>query len=136
MANPREKKTGKGAVVGSIRFSPVPGPPQDDPPDQLTRKDGDAEPSPGRQQRAQQAGEDDQRQRGVHRLCYTGSARLPKLWPAGAVVLSGGLTVFRWMVFFVMILAGILAFVTWVMGVPIPGLSQFGIQQPTSPFGP
>jgi hypothetical protein len=43
---------------------------------------------------------------------------------------------FRWMVFFVVILAGILAFVTWVMGVPIPGLSQFGIQQPTSPWGP
>ena len=35
-----------------------------------------------------------------------------------------------------LVLAGILAFVTWVMGVPIPGLSQFGIQQPTSPFGP
>jgi len=43
---------------------------------------------------------------------------------------------FRWMVFFMLILAGILAFVTWVMGIPIPGLSQFGIQQPTSPFGP
>jgi len=42
---------------------------------------------------------------------------------------------FRWMVFFMLILAGILAFVTWVMGIPIPGLSQFGIQQPTSPFG-
>ena len=43
---------------------------------------------------------------------------------------------FRWMVFFILILAGILAFVTWVMGVPIPGLSQIGIQQPQSPFGP
>jgi hypothetical protein len=43
---------------------------------------------------------------------------------------------FRWMVFFVLILAGILAFVSFVMGVQIPGLSQFGIQQPTSPFGP
>ena len=43
---------------------------------------------------------------------------------------------FRWMVFFVLILAGILAFLTLVMVVTIPGLSQFGIQQPTSPFGP
>ena len=43
---------------------------------------------------------------------------------------------FRWMLFFVLILAGILAFVSWIMGVDIPGLSQFGIQQPTSPFRP
>jgi hypothetical protein len=43
---------------------------------------------------------------------------------------------FRWMVFFVLILAGILAFVSWVMGIDIPGLSQFGIQQPRSPFQP
>ena len=56
----------------------------------------------------------------------------------GAVPLffPDGRPMFRWMLFFVLILAGILAFVTWVMGVPIPGLSQFGIQQPTSPFGP
>ena len=40
------------------------------------------------------------------------------------------------MVFFVLILAGILAFVSFVMGVQIPGLSQFGIQQPASPFAP
>ena len=43
---------------------------------------------------------------------------------------------FRWMVFFVLILAGILAFVSWIMGIDIPGLSQFGIQQPASPFQP
>ncbi len=41
---------------------------------------------------------------------------------------------FRWLLFFVLILAGILAFVSWVMGIPIPGLSQFGIQQPSSPW--
>ena len=40
------------------------------------------------------------------------------------------------MVFFVLILAGILAFVSFVMGVQSPGLSQFGIQQPASPFQP
>jgi hypothetical protein len=44
--------------------------------------------------------------------------------------------VFRWLLFFVLIVAGILAFVSFVMGVPIPGLSQFGIQQPSSPFQP
>jgi hypothetical protein len=43
---------------------------------------------------------------------------------------------FRWLLFFVVILAGILAFVSFVMGVEIPGLSQFGIQQPGSPFQP
>jgi hypothetical protein len=42
----------------------------------------------------------------------------------------------KWMLFFIMILAGILAFVTFVMGDPIPGLSWFGIQQPSSPFQP
>jgi hypothetical protein len=41
---------------------------------------------------------------------------------------------FRWMLFFVLVLAGILAFVSWVMGVDIPGFSQFGIQQPSSPW--
>jgi len=44
--------------------------------------------------------------------------------------------VFRWLLFFVLILAAILAFVSFVMGVDIPGLSQLGIQQPSSPFGP
>jgi hypothetical protein len=43
---------------------------------------------------------------------------------------------FRWLLFFVLILAGILAFVSWVMGIPIPGLSQFGVQQPMSPMQP
>ena len=42
----------------------------------------------------------------------------------------GERVVFKWMVFFVLILAGILAFVSWVMGVPIPGLD--GLQQ--NPF--
>src|ERR1700693_2048835 len=42
----------------------------------------------------------------------------------------GERTVFKWMVFFVLILAAILAFVSWVMGVPIPGLD--GLQQ--NPF--
>lgn len=42
----------------------------------------------------------------------------------------------RWMLFFILILAGILAFVSFVMGVPIPGLTQLGIQQPASPFQP
>jgi hypothetical protein len=43
---------------------------------------------------------------------------------------------FRWLLFFVVILAGILAFVCFVMGIPIPGLTQLGIQQPSSPFQP
>ncbi len=42
----------------------------------------------------------------------------------------------RWMLFFVLVLAGILAFVSFVMGIPIPGLSQFGIQPPSTPFEP
>ena len=33
--------------------------------------------------------------------------------------------VFKWMVFFILVLAGILAFVSWVMGIPIPGFSGF-----------
>ena len=36
------------------------------------------------------------------------------------------------MLFFVLILAAILAFVSWVMGIPIPGFSGFG----QNPFGP
>jgi hypothetical protein len=44
--------------------------------------------------------------------------------------------VFRWLLFFVLVLAAILAFVSFVMGIPIPGLSQFGIQQPSTPFQP
>ena len=43
---------------------------------------------------------------------------------------------FRWLLFFVLILAGILAFVSFVMGIPIPGLSEHGIQSPSSPFSP
>jgi hypothetical protein len=43
---------------------------------------------------------------------------------------------FRWMLFFILILAAILAFVSYVMGVPIPGLTQLGIQQPSTPFQP
>jgi hypothetical protein len=43
---------------------------------------------------------------------------------------------FRWLLFFVLIVGGILAFVSFVMGVPIPGLSQFGIQQPALPYQP
>jgi len=38
--------------------------------------------------------------------------------------------VFKWLVFFVLILAAILAFVSWVMGVPIPGFSG----RPQNPF--
>ena len=35
---------------------------------------------------------------------------------------------FKWLLFFVLILAAILAFVSWVMGVPIPGFSaQFSV---------
>jgi len=40
----------------------------------------------------------------------------------------------RWLLFFVLILAAILAFVSFVMGIPIPGLNQLGIQQPATPF--
>ena len=42
----------------------------------------------------------------------------------------------RWLLFFVLILAAILAFVSFVMGIPIPGLSLLGIQQPATPFQP
>jgi hypothetical protein len=41
------------------------------------------------------------------------------------VVLPGRTDVFKWLLFFVLVLAGILAFVTWVMGIPIPGFSGF-----------
>jgi hypothetical protein len=44
--------------------------------------------------------------------------------------------VFKWLLFFVFVLAGILAFVSFVMGIPIPGLSEHGIQAPSSPFEP
>jgi hypothetical protein len=43
---------------------------------------------------------------------------------------QGERVVLKWLVFFVLILAGILAFVSWVMGVPVPGLD--GLQQ--NPF--
>ncbi|HEY8678399.1 MAG TPA: hypothetical protein VIN39_07190 [Candidatus Dormibacteraeota bacterium] len=42
---------------------------------------------------------------------------------------------FRWMVFFLLIVLGIVTFVAFVLGVPIPGLSQSGYQ-PSSPFSP
>jgi hypothetical protein len=42
---------------------------------------------------------------------------------------------FRWMVFFFLILGVIVAFVAYVLGMPIPGLSQSGYQ-PTNPFNP
>jgi hypothetical protein len=112
------------------------GPPQHDPADELPHQHGNPQPAAGRQQRAEEASQHDDGQVGVHRLVIPVGRGYLKLWPADAVVLPGGSTMFRWMLFLVLILAGILAFVTWVMGVPIPGLSQFGIQQPTSPFGP
>ena len=33
-------------------------------------------------------------------------------------------------------LTATVAFVSYVMGIPIPGLSQLGIQQPSTPFQP
>ena len=42
---------------------------------------------------------------------------------------------FRWMVFFFLILGAILAFVAFVLGMPIPGLTQSGYQ-PNGPFNP
>lgn len=42
---------------------------------------------------------------------------------------------FRWMLFFFVILGGIVAFVAFVLGMPIPGLTQSGYQ-PSSPFSP
>jgi hypothetical protein len=38
----------------------------------------------------------------------------------------------KFMLFFILILAAILAFVSWVMGIPIPGFSGFS----HNPFGP
>ena len=32
---------------------------------------------------------------------------------------------FKWMLFFVLVLGLVLAFVSWVMGVPIPGFDGF-----------
>jgi hypothetical protein len=46
-------------------------------------------------------------------------------WGPVCVALPGRTGVFKWMVFFMLVLAGILAFVSWVMGVPIPGFSGF-----------
>jgi ABC-type polysaccharide transport system permease subunit len=43
---------------------------------------------------------------------------------------------FKWMLMFVFVLGVILAFVSFVMGVPIPGLDWIGVQQPSSPFQP
>jgi hypothetical protein len=40
------------------------------------------------------------------------------------------------MIFFVVVLMGIVAFVAWVMGVPIPGLSDTQYYQPNLPFQP
>jgi hypothetical protein len=42
---------------------------------------------------------------------------------------QGERDVFKWLLFFVVVMAGILAFVSWVMGVPIPGFSGF-LQNP------
>ena len=42
----------------------------------------------------------------------------------------------RWMLMFVLVLGLITGFVLFVLGVPIPGLSWLGIQQPSSPFSP
>jgi hypothetical protein len=41
----------------------------------------------------------------------------------------------RWLLLYLLILMGIVSFVAFVMGVPIPGLSQSGYQ-PSSPFSP
>jgi hypothetical protein len=40
--------------------------------------------------------------------------------------------VLKWLLFFLLILGGILTFVLWVLGVPVPGLSP----GPDSPFSP
>ena len=43
---------------------------------------------------------------------------------------------FRWLLMFLVILVAIVSFVLYVMGVEIPGLAYFGIQQNPSPFQP
>ena len=47
---------------------------------------------------------------------------------------------FKWMLMFVAVLGLILAAVSFVMGVPIPGVdwiaNWIGVQQPSSPFQP
>jgi hypothetical protein len=55
---------------------------------------------------------------------------------AAAVIRLERGTMLRWLLFFVLVLAGILAFVSFVMGIPIPGMTQLGIQQPSTPFQP
>ncbi len=40
---------------------------------------------------------------------------------------------FRYLLFFFLILGGIVAFVAFVLGIPIPGFEQY---QPSSPFAP
>jgi hypothetical protein len=42
----------------------------------------------------------------------------------------------RWLVFFCLILVVILAFVSFVLGVPIPGLEPYTPSSPFSPGGP
>jgi hypothetical protein len=42
-----------------------------------------------------------------------------------ALFFQGERAVFKWLLFFVLILGVILAFVSWVMGVPIPGFDGF-----------
>ena len=39
----------------------------------------------------------------------------------------------RWLVLYLLIVVGIVAFVAFVLGVPIPGLTEY---QPSSPFQP
>lgn len=41
----------------------------------------------------------------------------------------------RWMLFFFLILVAVVAFVAFVLGVPIPGLTESGYQ-PNGPFNP
>ena len=42
----------------------------------------------------------------------------------------------RWMLFYLLILGGIVTFVAFVLGIPIPFLSSQSGYQPSSPFNP
>ena len=53
------------------------------------------------------------------------TSRTSEVYTAHPLYGQGDWVVFKWLLFFVLILAAILAFVSWVMGIPIPGFSGF-----------
>jgi hypothetical protein len=131
IANPSEAKTGKGWAPGSIRRSPVCPrmiPPTSSPTNTGTRNRFPAANSgpkrPARTTRTREVNT-------AHSL-YGEFGRRPNppvvasgFGARSALFSLGERGMFKWLLFFVLILAAILAFVSWVMGIPIPGFSGF-----------